>query len=139
MKGGIFMTLGIRFLKLAALYFLVGVGMGLTMEIIQDHRLSGAHAHINLVGWTSMAIFGVIYVLFPKAGETVLAKLHFWLYNISLPLFMLGLCFVLLGNSSLMFLLMIFPNVLVLSVLLFVINIFANVKRENLSQLFNKG
>jgi hypothetical protein len=113
--------------------------MGLTMEIIGDHRLSGAHAHINLVGWASMGLFGIIYVLFPKAGESVLAKLHFWLYNISLPLFMLGLCFVLLGNTSLMFLLMIFPNVLVLSVLLFVINVFTNVKAADVTNLLNKG
>jgi hypothetical protein len=130
---------GVLFLKLAALYFLIGVGIGLTMEIIGDHRLGGAHAHINLVGWASMGLFGIIYVLFPKAGESVLAKLHFWLYNISLPLFMLGLCFVLLGNTSLMFLLMIFPNVLVLSVLLFVINVFRNVKAADVAQLLNKG
>jgi hypothetical protein len=133
------LRIGIRLLKVAALYFLLGVGMGITMEILGDHRLAGAHAHINLVGWASMAIFGVIYVLFPKAGETLLAKLHFWLYNISLPLFMLGLCFVLLGNTSLMFLLMIFPNILVLSVLLFVINVFVHVKFENINQIFNKG
>jgi hypothetical protein len=130
---------GVLFLKMAALYFLIGVGMGLTMEIIGDHRLAGAHAHINLVGWASMGLFGVIYVLFPKAGESVLAKLHFWLYNISLPLFMLGLCFVLLGNTSLMFLLMVFPNVLVLSVLLFVINVFTNVKATDVTHLLNKG
>lgn len=133
------MRVGVLFLKVAALYFLVGVGMGLTMEIIQDHRLAGAHAHINLVGWASMAIFGLLYVLFPRAGDSIFAKLHFWLYNISLPLFMLGLCFVLLGNTSLMILLQIFPNILVLSVLLFVINVFMNVRVEDVKQLFNKN
>lgn len=133
------MRIGVLFLKIAAIYFLVGVGMGLTMEIIQDHRLAGAHAHINLVGWASMALFGLLYVLFPRAGDSLLAKLHFWLYNISLPLFMLGLCFVLLGNTSLMILLQIFPNVLVLSVLLFVINIFMNVRVEDIKQLINKN
>jgi len=130
--------LGILFLKLATLYFLVGVGMGIGMEMAGDHSLMGAHAHINLVGWASMGLFGVVYVLFPKAGETLLAKLHFWLYNISLPLFMLGLIFLLLGNESLMFLLLIFPNVLVLSVLLFVINIFKNVKAEELNRYLGR-
>ncbi|WP_174734693.1 cytochrome-c oxidase [Mesobacillus harenae] len=132
------MKLGVLFLKIAALYFLVGVGMGLTMEIIQDHRLAGAHAHINLVGWASMALFGFLYVLFPKAGETLLAKLHFWLYNISFPPFMLGLSFMLVGNDSLMFLLMVFPNILVLSVLFFVINVFMNVKAKDFTLSFNK-
>lgn len=128
------MKIGTLFLKLAALYFLIGVGMGLTMEIIGDHSLMGAHAHINLVGWASMALFGVIYVLFPKAGESKLAKFHFWLYNISLPLFMLGLSFLLLGNESLIILLQIFPNVLVLSVILFVINVFQNVKAADVAR-----
>lgn len=132
------MKLGILFLKIAALYLLVGVGMGLTMEIIQDHRLAGAHAHINLVGWASMGLFGFLYVLFPRAGETLMAKLHFWLYNISFPLFMLGLSFMLVGNDSLMFLLMVFPNILVLSVLFFVINVFMNVKAKDFTVSFNK-
>lgn len=133
------MRVGILFLKLAALYFLVGVSMGLIMEVIKDHSLAGAHAHLNLLGWASMAMFGVIYILFPKASETLLAKLHFWLYNISLPLFMLGLSFFLVGNTSLMFLLMIFPNLLVLSVVLFVVNVFMNVKGEDVNQFFKKG
>ncbi|MBN8209393.1 cbb3-type cytochrome c oxidase subunit I [Bacillus sp. NTK071] len=133
------MRVGILFLKLAALYFLVGVSMGLIMEVIKDHSLAGAHAHLNLLGWASMAMFGVIYILFPKASETLLAKLHFWLYNISLPLFMLGLSFFLVGNTSLMFLLMIFPNLLVLSVVLFVVNVFVNVKGEDVNQFFKKG
>ncbi|WP_043933001.1 cytochrome-c oxidase [Bacillus sp. EB01] len=133
------MRLGALFLKVASVYFLVGVVMGVGMEIAGDHRLMGAHAHINLVGWASMGLFGLIYVLFPRAGETLLAKLHFWLYNISLPLFMLGLSFLLLGNESLMFLLMIFPNVLVLSVLFFVINVLKNVSVKDVRTLSNKG
>ncbi|MCM3585898.1 cytochrome-c oxidase [Mesobacillus maritimus] len=133
------MRVGIWFLKLAAFYFLVGVAMGLTMEIIGDHRLSGAHAHINLIGWASMALFGIIYVLFPKAGETKLAQLHFWLYNISFPLFMLGLSFILLGNESLLILLMVFPNFLVLAVVFFVLNVFLQVKVEHVNSFLNKN
>ncbi|RHW43596.1 cytochrome-c oxidase [Neobacillus notoginsengisoli] len=131
--------MGTLFLKIASLYFLLGVGMGVGMEIAGDHRLMGAHAHINLVGWVSLALSGLVYVLFPKAGETLLAKLHFWLYNISLPLFMLGLVYLLLGNDSLMILLQIFPNILVLSVLLFVINIFKNVKAEDINKYLGRG
>lgn len=132
------MRIGILFLKLSVLYFLVGTGMGITMEILQDHTLSGAHAHINLLGWASLALFGIIYTLFPKAGETVMAKLHFWLYNISLPLFMLGLSFMLYDNESLTILLAIFPNVLVLSVLIFVLNVFLDVKPANLNKFNHK-
>ncbi len=112
--------------------------MGLVMEIMEDHSLAGAHAHINLLGWVSMGLFGFIYILFPKASQTRLAKLHFWLYNVSFPLFMLGLSFFLAGNTSLTILLMIFPNLLVLSVLLFVMNMFLNVKEEDIAHLIKK-
>lgn len=133
------MKMGLWFLRLASLYFLIGVSMGLIMEVIEDHSLAGAHAHINLLGWASMGLFGFIYILFPKASETLLAKLHFWLYNVSFPLFMLGLSFLLVGNTSLTVLLMIFPNILVLSVILFVINLFLNVKEEDINHFFKKG
>lgn len=133
------MRMGIWFLKLAALYFLIGVSMGLVMEMMGDHSLAGAHAHINLLGWASMGLFGFIYILFPNASETLLAKLHFWLYNVSFPLFMLGLSFFLASNTSLTVLLMIFPNLLVLSVILFVINMFINLKAEDVAHLLKKS
>lgn len=47
---------------------------------------SSAHAHINLLGWVSLALSGVIYQLFPLAGENKLAVLHFWLQMIGVPL-----------------------------------------------------
>ena len=133
------MKLGVCFFKIASLYLLLGLVMGIGMEIAQDHSLSGVHAHINLVGWASMALFGLVYVLFPKAGESALAKIHFWLYNLSLPLFMIGLAFVLMGDPSLMILLQIFPNLLVLSVLLFVVNVFMNVKTEDVRAFFQNN
>lgn len=132
------MRIGILFLKLSVLYFLIGTGMGLTMEILQDHTLSGAHAHINLLGWASLALFGIIYTLFPRAGESAMAKLHFWLYNISFPLFMLALSFMLYGNESLTFLLAISPFVLVFSVLVFVLNVLLDVKPANLIKFNHK-
>ena len=135
---GTLMRMGVWFLKLAALYFLIGVSMGLVMEMMEDHSLAGAHAHINLLGWVSMGLFGFIYILFPKASQTLLAKLHFWLYNVSFPLFMLGLSFLLAGNTSLTVLLMIFPNLLLLSVILFVINMFLHVKAEDMTHLIKK-
>lgn len=65
------------FLKIAASYFTAGVLLGMTMGIIQDFRLASVHAHFNLLGWVSMALFGVIYHFYPHAAETRLAKTHF--------------------------------------------------------------
>ncbi|RSK27816.1 cytochrome-c oxidase [Bacillus sp. HMF5848] len=127
--------MGVRFLKIAALYFLIGVGIGIFMESAGDHALKGVHAHVNLVGWASMAIFGFMYHLFPKLGESILGKIHFWAYNISLPLFMLGLGFLLYGNATLLPLVIIGANVLALSVVIFVINVFVNLKAQDVSRL----
>ena len=40
---------------------------------------SSVHTHINLVGWASLALFGVIYRLYPELAASRLALVHFWL------------------------------------------------------------
>jgi hypothetical protein len=59
------------------------------------HRFQFApvHAHINLLGWASLALAGLIYHHYPVAASTRLAHWHFWLHNLGLPVFMLGLAF----------------------------------------------
>jgi cbb3-type cytochrome oxidase subunit 1 len=65
---------------LHALYLVVGVAMGLYMAASHDHTLRPAHAHLNLLGWVSLALFGLFYRAVPAAAENRLAKLHFWVY-----------------------------------------------------------
>jgi len=40
---------------------LVGMGLGIAMGITQDFTLSPVHAHINLLGWVSMLLYGLYY------------------------------------------------------------------------------
>jgi len=124
--------MGVRFLKIAAVYFLIAVVLGLVMGIIHNFSFTSVHAHLNLLGWVSMALFGLIYCIFPKAGETKLAKAHFWLHNIGLPL-MQGVLFVQLvtGNQALVVGTIIGSLLLVLGVVLFVINVLAHIKTSN--------
>ncbi len=122
--------MGITFIKLAAVYLLIGVGIGIFMEMAHDHTLAGLHAHVNLVGWATMAAFGLIYHQF-DISNNLMAKLHFWLFNLSLPLFMLGLGFLLYGNDSLILLVMIGSFVLFLSIVFFVINVLKNLKASS--------
>ena len=44
----------------AALAALGGMGLGIVMGISQDFTLAPAHAHLNLLGWVTMAIYGLI-------------------------------------------------------------------------------
>ena len=66
-------SLAVWFLRIAAVYLSIGVVLGMTMGIIHDFTLTSVHAHINLLGWLSMAAFGLIYHFYPRAAETVLA------------------------------------------------------------------
>ena len=121
--------MGVRFIKIASVYFAIAVILGLVMGIIHNFAFSSVHAHINLLGWVSMALFGIIYSLFPNAGKTKLANTHFWLHNIGLPI-MQGSLFlqILTGNGGLTIGIIIGSLIVVLGVLLFVFNLLNNVR-----------
>ena len=79
------------FLRLAVLFALVGVSLGYWMGVTQQFGLSPVHAHINLLGWASMFLYGLFYRSFPQAGEGLLPKIHLGLAAVGLPVMMLGL------------------------------------------------
>ncbi len=81
----------LRFIKASLLYLLTGISMGLLMLLWP--RWMGVylpiHAHINLLGWVSMLMFGVSYHILPRFSgkqlySDMLANLHFWFANIGL-------------------------------------------------------
>ena len=120
--------MGARFLKIAGVYFALAVTLGLVMGIIHNFAFSSVHAHLNLLGWVSMALFGIIYLFFPMASKTKLANAHFWLHNIGLPV-MQGALFlqILTGNASLTLGIVIGSILVVLGTFLFVINLFKQI------------
>ncbi|WP_376092092.1 hypothetical protein ACE7GA_22960 [Roseomonas sp. CCTCC AB2023176] len=65
------------FLLLAATTLLVGVCMGIWMGLTHDFTLAPAHAHLNLLGWTSLALFGLTYRVYPVLSASRLASVHF--------------------------------------------------------------
>jgi hypothetical protein len=89
-----------RWVQVALVYFLVAVMLGVGMAASHDHRLRALHVHLNLLGWVSAAVTGGVYLLFPSAAETLAARIHFWLYNLALPVMMVSLGGLLLGHSG---------------------------------------
>lgn len=85
------MTLDFKFLLLATLYLAGGVGLGIYMGISDDLMLAPVHAHLNLLGWVSCAIFGLFYRLYPEAAGTLAARLHFLLSVTSALLLPVGI------------------------------------------------
>ncbi len=64
------------FFAFAVLCVTIGMLWGIQMAASGEHALAPAHAHLNLVGWASMGLFGLYYRLTPDAAATGLAKIH---------------------------------------------------------------
>src|SRR5688572_17619929 len=77
--------------RVAVVYFVTAVGLGVWMGASGDHSLYSLHGHINLLGWVSLCLMGLIYRQLPSAGNHRLARVHFWIYNLFLPVMMLAL------------------------------------------------
>ncbi len=75
------MSISRSFLVIGSLYLLVGIMFGMYMGATGDHSLAPLHAHINLLGFVLMMIFGLVYRQFPQMTKPILAKVHFWLHQ----------------------------------------------------------
>jgi hypothetical protein len=64
------------FLLIAAASLVTGVSVGIYMGVTHDFRLTPVHAHINLLGWVSLALFGLAYRSYPELGRSWTAALH---------------------------------------------------------------
>lgn len=91
-------TIAQRCLQAALLYLLVGISLGIFMGATQNFTLRPVHAHLNLLGWTTLALSGLVYGVFPVLARSRLAALQFWLHNLSLPVMMGALAALLLGH-----------------------------------------
>ena len=122
--------MAIRFIQISVVYFVIGVGLGLYMSMAHTGDLMPVHAHVNLLGWMSLGLAGVIYSLYPQLSNTALAKTHFWLHNISLPVMMLSLAFVLEGVEALGPFISVGATVLVIAIILFALNVLLNIRKN---------
>jgi hypothetical protein len=91
------MNISRNFMMIAVLYLLTGMVMGMYMGGSGDHTLAPVHAHINLLGFTLMTLFAVVYKLFPAMAGSGLAKVHFWLHQIGTVCLLLAL-FLMIGG-----------------------------------------
>jgi hypothetical protein len=89
----------IRLIKLAVIYLVIGMTLGISMGITQDFLFRAVHAHVNLLGWASLALAGLVFHVFPDLARTRLATVWFWLYNISMPVGMFALALFLKGYT----------------------------------------
>jgi len=113
-------------LRAAALYALVGMGLGFFMGATHDFTLAPVHAHLNLLGWASCALYGLVLLAHGAQAAGRLAVLHLAIAHLGAISLTLGLALMLtLGdNPTVGALIGVGSIASVLSMLLFVILVF---------------
>jgi len=67
----------IYFLLVATVLLVCGAVLGIIMGAREDFQLVPVHAHLNLAGWASLALFGLTYRAYPELAAKALARYHF--------------------------------------------------------------
>lgn len=125
---------GVTLLKIACLYLMTGLVLGMFMAVRQDFTLSSVHAHLALLGWATLAIAGIVYVVFPRCGESALARAHFWLHNIGLPIMAGALTAAfLLGDAGLEPIIGIGSTLVIAGLLVFTVNVARNARAADIA------
>ena len=75
----------------AVVFVIVGMIWGIIMGISQDFSASPAHAHLNLLGWVSLFLFGVYYRLHPSMESAKTAIVQVWVWIIGTIIFAIGI------------------------------------------------
>lgn len=88
------------FFRSAILFLIVGIGLGLQMSISQNFNVVGAHAHINLLGWVTSALFGGYYALNPAKATGPVPLIQYWVYTVGVAVMAISLYMLLTGNTS---------------------------------------
>ena len=79
------------FFLTAALFGLIGMLWGIQMSASQDHSLSPAHGHLNLLGFVMMSVFGTFYALVPAAAASRLGWVHYGASVVSVAVLVPGI------------------------------------------------
>jgi len=87
------------FLLLATILLICGALLGIVMGMQENFQLTPVHAHLNLAGWASLALFGLTYRAYPQLAATGLAGLHFVVSATGSVLLPIGIGLAVLRNA----------------------------------------
>lgn len=85
--------------RAAVLMVICGMTWGIVMAISQDHSTFPAHAHLNLLGWVSLFLFGIYYHLHPTIDRDRLASVQVWIWIVATIVLTVGVALVHSGNA----------------------------------------
>lgn len=134
-----------RFIIAGTIYFAVGITSGVIGSIIHGpEHLRTVHAHINLLGFVAMILYGIVYWAIPHAtGQKIkspyLANVQFWLANIGLIGFsLLNVVYAFIMIAPVRYAIGPFAAMEALSGYLFVYNIIATLRQKRFVHAVNK-
>lgn len=88
------------FFAAGAVFALFGMAWGIQMSITQDHTLSPAHGHLNLIGFVTLTVFGVYYALTPGAAKSKTATAHLCLSLLAVIIIVPGIAMAISGAGE---------------------------------------
>jgi hypothetical protein len=86
--------------RMAVLCLIAGMLWGLHMAISQDHSAHPAHAHLNLLGWVCLFLFGIYYRLHPKLELDRRAHVQVWSWLVGTIVMAIGVGLVHTGTMA---------------------------------------
>lgn len=79
------------FFATATTFILIGVSWGLYMSITHDFTTSPGHAHLNLLGWLSLAVMGTYYAVLGRETPNWLIAANYTLNTVGVACMASGL------------------------------------------------
>ena len=122
---------GVSLVRIASVYLLVGLVLGLTMALRRDFSLLSVHSHILLLGWATLATTGIVYLVLPRCADTGLAVAHFWLHNLGLAVAMASLAAETLGEPRAEPLVGVGSILVIVGLGLFTVNVLRNARASD--------
>ncbi|MEZ0167259.1 hypothetical protein [Microvirga sp. TS319] len=86
--------------RLAVLFVVAGMAMGIGMAASQDHSIMPAHAHLNLLGWVSLFLFGIYYERRPALNASRMAMVQVVLWSIGTVVLTVAVAAIHLGYTA---------------------------------------
>jgi peptidoglycan/LPS O-acetylase OafA/YrhL len=86
--------------RLAILFVIAGMAMGIGMAASQDHSIMPAHAHLNLLGWVSLFLFGIYYERRPNLDTSRLALVQVCTWSIGTVILTIAVAAIHLGYEA---------------------------------------
>lgn len=76
-------SISLLFFRTAAILLIVGMIFGIYMSASGNHAATGAHAHLNLIGFVVMSVYGIFFALNPRKSTGRLPKILWGLNTIA--------------------------------------------------------